>query len=88
MSLNFNSHNHNQHAGRPCFSLAVLIERSNSTLCEDISPTETVHRASAGLRFMRAPIVERRLNRGPTNRRAPLANSALDSDADGNRAAL
>jgi hypothetical protein len=35
--LNLNSHNHNQHAGRPCFSLAVQIERSTSTLRYDIS---------------------------------------------------
>jgi hypothetical protein len=35
--LNLNSHNHNQHAGRPCFSLAVPIERSTSTLRYDIS---------------------------------------------------
>jgi hypothetical protein len=34
---NLNSHNHNQHAGRPCFSLAVQIERSTSTLRYDIS---------------------------------------------------
>jgi hypothetical protein len=32
-----NSHNHNQHAGRPCFSLAVLIERPTSTPRYDIS---------------------------------------------------
>ena len=36
MSPNPNSHNHNQHAGRPCFSLAVQIERSTSTLRYDI----------------------------------------------------
>ena len=30
--LNLNSHNHNQHAGRPCFSLAFLIGRTKSTL--------------------------------------------------------
>jgi hypothetical protein len=35
--LNLNSHNHNQHAGRPCFSLAVQIERSTSTPRCDIS---------------------------------------------------
>jgi hypothetical protein len=35
--LNVNSHNHNQHAGRPCFSLAVQIERSTSTPRYDIS---------------------------------------------------
>jgi hypothetical protein len=34
---NLNSHNHNQHAGRPCFSLAIQIERSTSTLRYDIS---------------------------------------------------
>jgi hypothetical protein len=37
MPCNLNSHNHNQHAGRPCFSLAVQIERSTSTLHCDIS---------------------------------------------------
>src|SRR5258705_8258839 len=35
--LNLNSHNHNQHAGRPCFSLAVLIERSKPAPRYDIS---------------------------------------------------
>jgi hypothetical protein len=35
--FNLNSHNHNQHAGRPCFSLAVLIERLTSTPRYDIS---------------------------------------------------
>jgi len=35
--VKLNSHNHNQHAGRPCFSLAVQIERSTSTLRYDIS---------------------------------------------------
>jgi hypothetical protein len=34
---NLNSHNHNQHAGRPCFSLAIQIKRSTSTLRYDIS---------------------------------------------------
>jgi hypothetical protein len=34
---NLNSHNHNQHAGRPCFSLAVLTECSKSTPSYDIS---------------------------------------------------
>jgi hypothetical protein len=34
---NLNSHNHNQHAGRPCFSLAIQIERSTSILRYDIS---------------------------------------------------
>jgi hypothetical protein len=34
--LNLNSHNHNQHAGRPCFSLAVQIEPSTSTPRYDI----------------------------------------------------
>ena len=29
---NLNCHNHNQHAGRPCFSLAFLIGRTKSTL--------------------------------------------------------
>ena len=28
--LNLNSHNHKQHAGRPCFSLAIQIERSSA----------------------------------------------------------
>jgi hypothetical protein len=37
MLPNLNSHNHNQHAGRPCFSLAVQIERSKSTPRYDIS---------------------------------------------------
>jgi hypothetical protein len=35
--LNPHSYNHNQHAGRPCFSLAVQIERSTSTSHYDIS---------------------------------------------------
>jgi hypothetical protein len=35
--LDLNSHNHNQHAGRPCFSLAIQIEHSTSTLRYDIS---------------------------------------------------
>src|SRR5690242_10915839 len=40
---NLNSHNHNQHAGRPCFSLAVLVGLSGSqsqlapTLFSDLS---------------------------------------------------
>ena len=34
---NLNSHNHNQHAGRPCFSLAIQIERLTSTPHYDIS---------------------------------------------------
>jgi hypothetical protein len=37
--LNLNSHN--QHAGRPCFSLAVLIGRPRSTLRYDISRFRT-----------------------------------------------
>jgi hypothetical protein len=40
--LNFNSHNHNQHAGRPCFSLAVQIERSMSTPRYDISRLQNI----------------------------------------------
>jgi hypothetical protein len=43
MSLNLNSHNHNQHAGRPCFSLAVLIEGSTSTpRCDIFLPQNRV----------------------------------------------
>jgi hypothetical protein len=34
---NLNSHNHNQHAGRPCFSLAFLIGRTKSALNYAIS---------------------------------------------------
>ena len=35
---NLNCHNHNQHAGRPCFSLAILIERLTAAPRCDICP--------------------------------------------------
>jgi len=54
--LNLNSHNHNQHAGRPCFSLAIQNERSTSALRYDIVRLGNVHHTSVRMRFTRTPI--------------------------------
>jgi hypothetical protein len=59
---NLNSHNHNQHAGRPCFSLAVLIEHLSSTPRYDISLRR--NRASN----IRGPAVPPRVDRWPMPR--------------------
>ena len=76
--LNLNSHNHNQHAGRPCFSLAVLIERSTSTPRYDI--VRLRNRAShVSADAIHAHVEGSSLHRSTTpNRRAPVANRALD----------
>jgi hypothetical protein len=60
---NLNSHNHNQHAGRPCFSLAVQIERSKSTLRYDISLLRNCASQVSRMPFMRTRIAHRCMHR-------------------------
>jgi hypothetical protein len=86
---NLNSHNHNQHAGRPCFSLAFQIERSTPTLRYDISrlrnsashvSAHAIHAHADCSSLHRSTMTE------PSGSRCKTERSA--SDADDNRTAL
>jgi len=86
--LNLNSHNHNQHAGRPCFSLAVQIERSTSTLRYDIPGLR--NRASSKcvcISCARRLLTAASVNDGRTVVRL-LHIECSASDSDDNRTAL
>jgi hypothetical protein len=76
--LNLNSHNHNQRDRRRRFYLAVLIGRAKSTPRYDISFSASVLRTSGRTRFIRAPVAPHYVGQRRPNRRAPIANSALD----------
>jgi hypothetical protein len=88
MSLNLNSHNHNQHAGRPCFSLAIQIKRSTSTLRYDISRSRKlwITRRACCSCTRRLPTATS-VNDDRTVVR-PLQTERSASDADDNRTAL
>src|SRR5258705_11109232 len=86
--LNLNSHNHNQHAGRPCFSLAVLIEHPTSTPRYDISRLrKCASHLSAHAIHAHADCSPLHRNDGRTVVR-PLQTERSVGDADDNRTAL
>jgi hypothetical protein len=87
MPCNLNSHNHNQHAGRPCFSLAVQIARSSLLHATIFPSSEAVHHTSGAC----DSCARRLLTAGSVNDGRTvvglLKTEPLAGDADDNRTA-
>ena len=76
--LNLNSHNHNQHAGRPCFPLQSSSSVQRLPCTTIFRGSETMHHTTVRMRFIRMSRAHRCIGQRRPNRRAPVANRALD----------